>query len=205
MPNINYRIAGGLSDDQLDTIHRTALRVVEEIGVEITHPDMLHALAGRAGVRVDGQIVRFDADLVDGYSKEFRAREVSAEPPEEWRIPILSGYAFQVLDPFTDELRPMSVEDCIENARLVDALHADGVVGGTPGLPQDVPVRLREITAYRISCENSRTVGSGDYTSVEAGECMYRMAQAAGRSFGRGGWSTRWRWAWAAAARATGC
>ena len=61
MPSISYRIAGGLTDGQLDTIHRTALRVVEEIGVEITHPDMLGALTGRDGVRVDGHVVRFDA------------------------------------------------------------------------------------------------------------------------------------------------
>lgn len=184
MDTVSYHIAGGLTPEQLDRIHRTALRVIEEIGVDITHAEMLQSVTGRPGVRVNGTRVQLDAELVDGFAAQYRSRaEDPAEPPDEFAIDILSGYAFQVLDPLTDELRPMSTRDCIETAKLVDALHGEGVCGGTPGLPQDAPVRLREILAYKIGCEYSRTCGTGDFTSVEAGQYVYRMAQAAGKPF----------------------
>ena len=184
MPDVRYHIAGGLAPEQLGQVHRAALRVVEEIGVEVTHPEMLQAIAGEAGVRVNGTRVRLNPELVDHVAADYRRKAGVAPPePDRFTIQILSGYAFQVLDALTDELRPMSTSDCIATAKLVDTLHEAGVMGGTPGLPQDVPVRLREILAYKIGCEYSRTCGRGDFTSVEAGDFIYRMAQAAGKPF----------------------
>ena len=41
MDRITYQIQGGLSIDQLDEIHTTAMRVLSEVGVHVGLPEIL--------------------------------------------------------------------------------------------------------------------------------------------------------------------
>jgi len=34
---VNYYVSGGLSEDQLQKIHQSALTVIEEVGIEVPH------------------------------------------------------------------------------------------------------------------------------------------------------------------------
>jgi trimethylamine--corrinoid protein Co-methyltransferase len=52
-----------LSDEQIDTIHRTAMRICEEIGLDVLHEGMRERLA-EAGLSVDEDRVRFDRGFV---------------------------------------------------------------------------------------------------------------------------------------------
>ena len=36
---MNYRIGGGLAPEQVQAIHDTALRVIDDVGVEVTDPE----------------------------------------------------------------------------------------------------------------------------------------------------------------------
>jgi len=185
VPNARYSISGGLSQEQLAALHRTALRVMDEIGVEVSDETVLRRVAGEPAVRVSGRNVRLAPDLVDRLVAEHRIQmDNRAEREADFRIEILSGYAFQNLDASSGRLRPMSTADCIETARLVDALHTEGVLGGTPGLPQDVPLPLRELLAYKIGCEHSRTSHGAGITSERAMHFAHEMALAAGKPFG---------------------
>ena len=55
-----------VSDDELESIHLASLRVLGEIGIDFLHPGARTMLAA-AGARVDGNRVRFDADMIGEY------------------------------------------------------------------------------------------------------------------------------------------
>ena len=55
-----------VSDDELEAIHLASLRVLAETGIDFLHPQARTMLAA-AGARVDGNRVRFDADMIDEY------------------------------------------------------------------------------------------------------------------------------------------
>lgn len=52
-----------LSEEQVDAIHRTAMRICEEIGLDVLH-DGARKLLSEAGLAVEGERVRFDRDFV---------------------------------------------------------------------------------------------------------------------------------------------
>ncbi len=55
-----------VSDDELEAIHRTALTVLQEIGIDVLHEEARALLAAAgADVAADGNRVRFPADLVE--------------------------------------------------------------------------------------------------------------------------------------------
>jgi len=158
---VNYHIAGGLDQEQIEKIHDTALRLLENVGGKVTNPKILAAMSSVQGAKRDGQILYLKADLIQ----------------------ILSGYAFKNLDFETGAFKPMDTDTCIETAKLVDCFHKYGVRGGTPGLPQDVPPQLRDITAFRIGCEYSRSADVTAVSSPIAGDYIYRMAKLTGIPF----------------------
>jgi len=179
-----FHIAGGPTDEQLDEFHRTVLRVLDEVGVEVGTRRLLELAAGEPGVRTDGSRARFDPELIERSLATHRRRQQPPGAEPDFSIAILTGFAFQDLDPFTGKLRSMTTEVCIEMARLVDALHDRGVHGGTPGLPQDVAPQLREILAYKIGVEHSRTAAHVGVSSLRGAEIIYEMSQVSGLPFG---------------------
>ncbi len=184
MDSVAYSVNGGLAETQLASLHAAALRVIEEVGVHVTHPALLRAAGAAPGARVSGSRVRLPAALVDEHVRDYRKRRAAAAAaPGVYTIEVLTGFAFQYLDPHTGALRPMDTATCIETARLVDALHAQGVRGGTPGLPQDVPPQLREILAFKIGCQHSRTAMHVGVSSAQSAKYVYEMGLAAGMPF----------------------
>jgi len=53
-----------LSDDQIEAIHRLSLQVLEDIGMDMLHPEAREILA-RAGARVDGERVRIGREIIE--------------------------------------------------------------------------------------------------------------------------------------------
>lgn len=184
MEHITYQIEGGLSMDQLDEIHLVAIRLLSEVGVHVGLPGILREVAGESGVDVKDSRVYFDPIVVNEFIDQHREMYGGEnDRPHEFSIDILNGYGSHALDIFTDELRPMSTEDCIQTAKIIDGLHDQAVRGGTPGLPQDVPPQWREVLAFKIGCEYSRTAGEVGITSLRAAEAIHAMTGAMGRRF----------------------
>jgi len=182
---VHYHLAGGLSDGHCRRIHAAALRLLEEVGVEVRLPSLLERIRDKPGVTARGTRVTFSRELVDGFLQTYRTRHHAGTPAgPECTLEILTGYGIYLLDPDSDKLRPMSTADCIATARLVGSLFPEGVRGGTPGQPQDVPPALRQILAYKIGCEHTRTNGWVGYTTVAEAEIIRRMAEVSGQSFG---------------------
>ncbi|MCX5770723.1 MAG: trimethylamine methyltransferase family protein [Candidatus Hydrogenedentes bacterium] len=184
MDRITYEIQGGLSIEQLDEIHIAAIRVLSEVGVHVGLPELLERVSGQEGIKINDSRVLIDPIVANRFIDEHReAYGARNSQPQDFSIDILNGYGFQIFDIFTDELRPMSTEDCIQTAKIVDGLHDRHVRGGTPGLPQDVPLEWREVLAFKIGCEYSRTAGEVGITSLRAADAIYAMTEAMGRRF----------------------
>lgn len=185
MHQFSYGLTGGLTEAQLQKLHATALRVLEEIGVEVGNATLRNALAGQAGVRVDGQRVRLPPALVDRLVEEHRRAQPPPAPPgDEFIVQVLAGYGFEIAELGSDRLRPMTTADCVRLARVVEGLRPRGVRGGAPGLPQDVPAHLREVLAYKIALENNSDPGWPSFSGWETGRPMLDMAAAAGQVAG---------------------
>lgn len=63
-PELTLEPSRILSDDQIETIHRQSLKVLEEIGMDIIHDEARDLLA-KAGARVEGERVRIGRDIVE--------------------------------------------------------------------------------------------------------------------------------------------
>jgi trimethylamine--corrinoid protein Co-methyltransferase len=75
-PQLTLEPARILSDDQIETIHRQSLQVLEKIGMDILYPEAREILA-RAGALVDGERVRIGRDIVE---------QALTKPPAEFTI-----------------------------------------------------------------------------------------------------------------------
>ncbi len=56
-----------LSSDEIESIHRSSLQVLNEIGMDFLWPEARALLAKTGGVKIDGERVRFEAAFIDEY------------------------------------------------------------------------------------------------------------------------------------------
>ena len=63
-PRLTLEPSRILSDDQIETLHRQSLRVLQEIGMDVLYPEAREIFAG-AGAKVDGERVRVGAEIVE--------------------------------------------------------------------------------------------------------------------------------------------
>jgi len=63
-PRLTLEPSRILSEDQIETIHRQSLRVLQEIGMDVLLPEARQIL-GRAGAIVDGERVRIGGDIIE--------------------------------------------------------------------------------------------------------------------------------------------
>jgi len=182
MRKVAPRLPRILSDAEIESMHETALRVIEEVGIRVDNKRALNLLSRRDGVTIREHRVCIEPRLVEGCVKEHR-RYLESMPDRmvnSDRVEIIkhvSGVNRFILDPNTDEIRPVTVKDLVELTKLVDALHSWGVRGAAPGVPQDVPPQLQAITAFWIGSKYSRCGGGTGATSrpLQAEEYLYEM------------------------------
>jgi len=170
-----------LSDQQRQTIHDGALRILDDIGLEIESDALRQSLAGYGGVRVEGSRAYFDGQLVEDLLE--RPEPKPWRPPTEERIMLGSGGGmFHIVDPETDAIRPMTWDDAIEGTRLVDGMHVVDVHGSCPGTPQDISTEMYTLAEYVIGALYGRDGGS--YVSpcgFTAYEYLFRMYEVMDR------------------------
>jgi trimethylamine--corrinoid protein Co-methyltransferase len=75
-PQLTLEPSRILSDDQIETIHRQSLRVLEEIGMDMLYPEARDLLA-KAGASIDGDRVRIGRDIIE---------EALKTPPPEFTL-----------------------------------------------------------------------------------------------------------------------
>ncbi|MHB0878523.1 MAG: trimethylamine methyltransferase family protein, partial [Anaerolineae bacterium] len=170
-----------LSEAQRQAIHDGALALLDRVGLQVESADLRQALAGQPGVSVDGNWVRFRPALIESLLQ--RPEPDAWQPAAGHRIHLGSGCcASHVVDPDTDEIRPITWDDLVGCVQLIDAMHGLDVGGHCPGFPQDVPADMQALAEYVIGALYGR--GGPSFTApcpLEAYEYLIRMDEVLGR------------------------
>ena len=152
-----------LSKDDVETIHASATKVLEEIGFKIHNDDALEILE-EADVKVD-----FDEKLA--YIPRSLVESALAGPPSTFRLYDREGTrsievggekvwfapgttSINILDHETGEKRLAVSKDCEDHARLVDALDRLALQC-TSLVPSDVPNEIKDWYRLYINIINS--------------------------------------------------
>lgn len=122
-----------LTDSDVEQIHRTAMRVFSEVGVQVNLDEAL-ALFKRAGAKVDSstRIVKFEEEMVLDLVRQAPSNITMCgrEPDGSLDMEIggtrvymgTGGTALNVQDPGADDNRPSQLADIPNMARLVNEL-----------------------------------------------------------------------------------
>jgi trimethylamine---corrinoid protein Co-methyltransferase len=173
-----------LSEAQRQAIHDGALALLDTVGLRVEADDWRQALAGQPGVSVDGQWVRFRPALIESLLQ--RPDPAPWQPAAGDRIHLNVGCcSSHLVDPDSDEVRPITWDDLVGSVRLIDAMHGLDVGGHCPGFPQDVPPVMQAPAEYVIGALNGR--GAPSFTApcpIEAYEYLIRMDEVLGLQTG---------------------
>ena len=187
MADVRYHIAGGLTAEQIERMHREALGLVERVGLRVSHEPTLRRLAGQTGVTIRGEQVHFRSDLVE----KAIAAQSYPERISDGDFAINSGaYELNVTDLETGAIRPSTYRDLVDMTKLA---HSYGMTGSAPVRPLDLPPLLQELAMYKVSWEYSDRRPGGVFdanpiSTTKAADYIQEMAQAAGKDFSLGLW-----------------
>lgn len=185
MSVLQPRLPRLLSVEQIDEMHRAAVRILDEVGYAVPE-SVLPQLAAAEGVSVRNGRICLTPALVSKHWDAWRAEaRAKARPPEPGRILLSVGaYAEYLVDPATDQVRPVLTDDVIRSAKLIDALYDEGVRGAVMGMPSDVPVPLRALAHYRLTAlHNERNAPRLTMTDAATVDLLYEMHQVMGQPF----------------------
>ncbi len=154
-----FRLGCGLDERLLKLVLDDVHQLLERVGVEIDHPELLKELGDHEGVTVSGKHVCYSPELVE------KARAQVAEEDTNYAMqkPGQNGFGmyppfspFKVLDVETSALRDATDRDVVDGARLYDSFDAEGPVHVHIARMDQ---RIAQVHIARLACENSRGVG----------------------------------------------
>jgi trimethylamine--corrinoid protein Co-methyltransferase len=150
-----------LSQAHIQHIHQASLDVLERTGIHVENDEALD-LFRQGGARVEGQRVHIGPAMVERALQAAPSRVLLAgrDPAQDVVLEGTRVYAgtggspTMVLDPGADEVRPGTLRDLANLARLADALpHCDFVV--IPLHPTDVPDEDVPVNRFYTCLANS--------------------------------------------------
>lgn len=147
------------SDDEVQNIHDTALRVLEELGIKTLLPEAREIFA-KAGARVDDdQMVYIGRDIVEAALKtappSFRLRAANPLRDQTYELGsmlFMPGVGCPNANDAVRGRRPGSLRDFTEAIKLCqhyDVMHTFGPLTEA----QDVPIHLRHYETTRVQAE----------------------------------------------------
>ena len=194
-----------LTDDEMELIHNSALRVLAEVGMRIEHDEALVALSA-AGCHIDFQKreVRFPSDVVENalgrLRKDFAKPQEESTGPELFnrphRVPMrytamyfssmprrinrnfdvnTGGFTLFVYD-LQGNRRPATMKDVRDSIRLADALPNIDMVG-LPCAANEVPAVLRPVVMAAELVKLTGKLGGIEAWSVKDVEYISRIAE----------------------------
>jgi trimethylamine--corrinoid protein Co-methyltransferase len=170
-----------LTSEQIERIHRASLVVLEQVGVHVENAEALD-LYRQGGARVDGNRVYISPAMVERVLRSAPSRVLLAGRDLNQDVMLegkrvyagTGGSPTMVLDPGVDTVRPGTLKDLADLARLADALeYCDFIV--IPLYPTDV--READVPANRFyAClSNSTRHVMGGVDSVEGARAVIEM------------------------------
>ncbi|MBI4771191.1 MAG: trimethylamine methyltransferase family protein, partial [Chloroflexi bacterium] len=175
-----------LSAEDIEAIHTATLRILDETGILLTHPEARTLLDG-AGATILQNRVLLPPELVESslalcpptFTLRGRGGNQATLGGGELHWHNLGG-APNVYDPVSNQRRPATVADVQDAARLLDALPNCTTV--TPFFtPQDVPGEIMLLAMYRHTLPHTLKPvhGPGLQNAAEVGY-LARMAEVIG-------------------------
>lgn len=185
MDDVSYTLSGGLTKIQMERIHEDALKVLNKVGIDIPQSETLRLLSKHKGVSVEETRIKYHPDLVNTCLKrttdKIKEDELQSEGEKFDSLKArVGGLTLNILDLDTGRIRRTTTRDLIEMTKLADSL---GMGGVTPVIPHDIHPKLQDLTIHKVCWENSKDIGGGRITSLNAAEYIYQMAQVAGKPF----------------------
>lgn len=138
--------------DQIQQVHRYALRILSETGVRVDSPSIVKKLIRTGQVQVEGRTVKMSAELIESALKSaprqipvFNRRGQAAFTLGDGSLRFGIGVtALTYLDPLTDAPEPFARRHMRDMTRLGGALPHYDVIS-TVGVPRDVPPELSDL------------------------------------------------------------
>jgi trimethylamine--corrinoid protein Co-methyltransferase len=161
-----YRPIEVLSEDEVESIHLTSLRVLEELGIEFLSDSALDRLTA-AGADVDRatRMARFDRGLVmEAVGRAPATFTLHARNPERNVVFGANHIAFGSVGgpPNVTDLdrgrRPGNFADFRDVIRVIHGLNAIHVVGGIAVAPIDLPAETRHLDCCQVFLTQSDRV-----------------------------------------------
>ena len=171
-----------LTQTQIQQIHLASLAVLERTGIQVESEAAL-SLYRQGGARVRGDRAFITPAMVEAALQTTPSRVLLAgrDPANDVMLEGKRVYAgtggspTAVLDPGADSIRPGTLADLAELARLVDALpHCDFVV--IPLYPTDLPEEVVPANRFYACLANSTKHVMGGVNSVSGAKAVIDMA-----------------------------
>ncbi|MFC2067824.1 trimethylamine methyltransferase family protein [Chloroflexota bacterium] len=174
-----------LTEESVNKIHKTIIRIIEEVGFEI-HSEVALDLFDRAGARVDRDKRRVCLP-------EQGVMELISRAPSEVRLcgqdekhDILlggnrvytgtGGTALNIYEPNTDLKRPSTLEDLKRIAKLVDAL--DNIhLFLLPTYPNELPIEQVDVNRFFSGLDNTTKHIMGGVYTINGVKQVIKMAE----------------------------
>ena len=174
-----------LAKDEIDRIHATALRVLDEVGVVI-HSDAVKSLLAEAGAREtkDGRRMTIPEELVREALRSAPKRILLASadgkndiqiPSDDERLFVANGgEGVRMVDLLSGETRPSTSANLRDFAKMVDALPQVDFFWPMVGALEE-PAAVKEVKELKISFEwTTKHIQMGAITAYQARK-MLRM------------------------------
>ena len=160
-----------LGEDDIDQIHNTAMRVFEEVGVQVNSEKALKVFHD-AGVRVEDHIVKMPRDMVMELVERAPAEVTLYGRKPEHNLNLggarvyagTGGTALNIIDGTTGERRSATLQDLKNIAKLVDNLENVHFFL-LPTYPNDVKIESVDVNRFFAGLDNtSKHIMGGVYT-----------------------------------------
>jgi len=180
----------GLDRAQFQAMHRAALEWAERAGLRVADETIRKRLAGRPGLRIDGDRIYPATTRIETFLAEHRSRHPALPPPADCPTVLCSSdRPLYITDGTGGTLRPFTRRDAIDGAKLIESLRDRGVRGTTTGLPSDVAPLLAPFEQVLIGLRYGRGGASSSHAyDPWYASYMEQIARAQGHSFGLHVW-----------------
>ena len=189
--NVRKGLLGGqykpLTDEQVQKIHATSLKVFNEVGVQVNFPGALE-LFREAGAEVEetNRVVKIAPDLIEQLVDRAPSVVNLCGQPESGEFDCevggnsvymgTGGTALSVQDPGSTDSRPAELTDAMNMARLVEAL--DNIHFYMLNVyPNELPAEEVDVNRFGAALNGTRKHLMGGVYTLEGVRNVIKMAQ----------------------------
>lgn len=169
-----------LKNMDMESIHEGALKILEDIGLQLPSLQTQSRIAGFQGLRVKNGRVFVSRELAESIVADMRS---TAQPPvqKEWRFG--GGGACHWLLDFDGKMKPFTSKNLPDAIRLTQACKELGLSSGCPGAPTDEPAPLQALMQMRLAAEYFGMVSQANTGEIPIAEFCLEMLQVFDKKF----------------------